>query len=167
MKCFEKRSLIMGNLIAFVSLVEIGTIIMTLHYTFQGPTDLVTQFLCFVLLFSKVLLNFIFLIYFLKAIATEDQFIQWLENNEDHVKIYKFLIFFSTLFSFQMIRIIYSRLLGLHIFFGKFNTSLIFKPLNYFTIAYFITSGVSLIILSIRNIINQDGYQTSTFFSSI
>lgn len=60
----------MGNLIAFVSLVEIGTIIMTLHYTFQGPTDLVTQFLCFVLLFSKVLLNFIFLIYFLKVIAT-------------------------------------------------------------------------------------------------
>jgi len=69
MKCFEKRSLIMGNLIAFVSLVEIGTIIMTLNYTLQSSPDIITQFLCFVLLFSKILINLIFLIYFLKVIA--------------------------------------------------------------------------------------------------
>jgi hypothetical protein len=33
MKRFEKRSLVMGNLIAFVSVVEVGSMIMTLTYT--------------------------------------------------------------------------------------------------------------------------------------
>lgn len=64
----------MGNLIAFVSVVEVGSMIMTLTYTLSNSQDLVTQALCFILLFSKVLLNLIFLCYFLKIIATQEQF---------------------------------------------------------------------------------------------
>ena len=70
-KCYEKRSLVMGNLIAFLSVVEIGSMIMTLVYTFQGSLDLLGQALVFVLILSKVLLNVIFIIYFLKVIASE------------------------------------------------------------------------------------------------
>lgn len=43
--------------------------IMTLVYTLMNSSDLLTQALCFVLLLSKILLNIIFLIYFLKAVA--------------------------------------------------------------------------------------------------
>lgn len=64
----------MGNLIAFVSVVEVGSMIMTLYYTLQSSQDLVTQALCFILLFSKILLNLIFLFYFLKNISTQEQF---------------------------------------------------------------------------------------------
>lgn len=77
------------------------------------------------------------------------------------------LIVLSSLLSFQCIRIIYSRLMGLRLFFGKFNTSLIFKPLNYFTASHFLTSGVALVILSFRNIMAQHGYKTSMYYSSI
>ena len=73
-KCYEKRSLVMGNLIAFLSIVEIGSMISTLVYTFQGNVDLLVQALVFVLILSKVLLNIIFLIYFLKIIAAEEDF---------------------------------------------------------------------------------------------
>ncbi len=73
----------------------------------------------------------------------------------------------SSLLSFQCIRLIYSRLMGLRLFFGKFNTSLIFKPLNFFTIASFCTCSFALVFLSVRNIVAQDGYKTSTFYSSV
>lgn len=73
----------------------------------------------------------------------------------------------SSFLSFQCIRIIYSRLMGLRLFFGKFNTSLIFKPLNYFTAAHFLTCGVALVFLSVRNIMGEGGYKTSTFYSSL
>jgi hypothetical protein len=73
----------------------------------------------------------------------------------------------SSILSFQIIRIIYSRLLGLRLFFGKFNTALVFKPLNYFTLTYFLTAGAALVALSVRTILLQDGYHTSAFYSSI
>jgi len=57
--------------------------------------------------------------------------------------------------------------MGLRLFFGKFNTALIFKPLNYFTVAHFLTCSSALIALSIRNIVAQDCYRTSTFYSSV
>jgi hypothetical protein len=59
----------MGNFIAFVSLVEVGSMSMTLIYTLLNINDLLTQALCFVLILSKVLLNLIFLIYFIKIIT--------------------------------------------------------------------------------------------------
>jgi hypothetical protein len=57
--------------------------------------------------------------------------------------------------------------MGLRLFFGKFNTSLIFKPLNYFTLTYFLTAGAALVALSVRSILLQEGYHTSAFYSSI
>jgi hypothetical protein len=57
--------------------------------------------------------------------------------------------------------------MGLQLFFGKFNTALIFKPLNYFTLAHLLTCSTPLIILSTRNIMAQDGYKTSIFYSSV
>ena len=57
--------------------------------------------------------------------------------------------------------------MGLRLFFGKFNTALIFKPLNFFTIAHFCTCGAALVFLSVRNILAQEGYKTSTFYSSV
>lgn len=70
----------LGNFIAFVSLFEIGTIIMVLSYTFSSIFDepdrwtndmiLLNQALIFVILVSKVALNIIFLVYFLRNIAT-------------------------------------------------------------------------------------------------
>lgn len=57
--------------------------------------------------------------------------------------------------------------MGLKLFFGKFNTSLIFKPLNYFTITYFLTAGAALVALSVRSINLQNGYRTSAYYSSI
>lgn len=76
------------------------------------------------------------------------------------------LLVLSSVFSFQIIRIIYSRLLGLEIFFGRFNTVLIFKPLNYFSLAYLIPSGC-LIAMAVNNIIMQNGYKTTIYYSSI
>ena len=71
-KCWDKRSLVMGNLIAFLSIVEMGSMAMTLVYTFQaGGVDLLAQALIFILILSKILLNLLFLIYFLKVIATD------------------------------------------------------------------------------------------------
>ena len=61
----------MGNLIAFLSVVEIGSMIMTLVYTFQESVDLLVQALVFVLILSKILINVIFLVYFLKVIVPE------------------------------------------------------------------------------------------------
>ena len=61
----------MGNLIAFLSVVEIGSMIMTLVYTFQESVDLLGQALVFVLILSKILINVIFLVYFLKVIVPE------------------------------------------------------------------------------------------------
>lgn len=60
----------MGNLIAFLAIVEIGSMGMTIVYTLQQNLDLLTQALLFVLLLSKVLLNLIFLAYFIKVIAS-------------------------------------------------------------------------------------------------
>jgi hypothetical protein len=71
-KCFEKRSLVMGNLIALLSLVEVGSLLMTISYSLKGSNDILTQALVFMVLFSKVALNLIFLFYFLKAIACEE-----------------------------------------------------------------------------------------------
>ena len=119
------------------------------------------------MLLSKVVLNLSFLVYFIKIIAAEEDFEQWRQQEDSHERLYRILIVLSSTLSFQTIRILYSRLMGLHLFFGKFNTALIFKPLNYFTIAYFCTCGATLIFLSIRNIIAQEGYRTSTFYSSL
>lgn len=63
-------------------------------------------------------------------------------------------------------RIIYCRFLGLEIFFGRFNTSLIFKPLNFFSLAYVVPGG-GLIVMAVFDIIMQTGYRTSIFYSSI
>ena len=165
-KKFEKRSLVMGNLIAFLSLVEIGSMILTLFYTLRQDTSIPIQALTFIVLMSKVTMNVIFLIYFCTVIAPDEEFVRWREIG-DHETLYRVLIALSSVFSFQIIRIIYSRLLGLPIFFGKFNTSLIFKPLNYFTLTYFLTTGGGLIALSVLSILHQDGYKTSAYFSSI
>lgn len=72
----------MGNLIAFLSIVEIGSMVMTLAYTFRSEEekDLFTQALLFVLLLSKVLLNLVFLAYFLKVIVEEPDFQDWRER---------------------------------------------------------------------------------------
>lgn len=64
----------MGNLIAFLSFVEIGSIIMTLTYTLQSSDTLLTQALCYIFLLSKISLNLIFLFYFCKIISIQDQF---------------------------------------------------------------------------------------------
>jgi hypothetical protein len=60
----------MGNLIAFLAIVEIGSMIMTIFYTVNSNTDLLTQALIFMLVLSKILLNVIFLTYFIKVIAS-------------------------------------------------------------------------------------------------
>ncbi len=54
-----------------------GSMIMTLVYTFHSGTDLLVQALIFILLLSKVLLNLIFLVYFLKVVAEEEDFLHW------------------------------------------------------------------------------------------
>ena len=64
----------MGNLIAFLSVVEICSMIMTLAYTFQSSVDLLAQALVFVLIVSKVILNVVFLVYFIKVIVPEEDF---------------------------------------------------------------------------------------------
>ena len=63
-------------------------------------------------------------------------------------------------------RLIYSRLLGLELFYGRFNSSIIFKPLNFFSLAYIIPGGC-LIVMAINNIRMQGEYRTSIFYSSI
>lgn len=80
-KCFDKRSLVLGNFIAISSLFEIGAMLMMIIYTFNsivGEPDrwendmvLLSQALLFVMLVTKVALNIIFLVYFLRNIATE------------------------------------------------------------------------------------------------
>ena len=62
----------MGNLIALLSLVEVGSLLMTISYSLEGSNDILTQALVFMVIFSKVALNLIFLFYFLKAIACEE-----------------------------------------------------------------------------------------------
>ena len=80
-KCWDKRSLVMGNLIAFLSVVEVGSMTLTLIYTFQsGGVDLLAQALIFILLLSKALLNLLFLVYFLKVIAPDEDFSNWRER---------------------------------------------------------------------------------------
>lgn len=74
----------MGNLIAFLSFVETGSLIMTLIYTFKESNDLLTQALCFVLLLSKVLMNLVFLAYFLRVIVPDEHFSTWRENDESN-----------------------------------------------------------------------------------
>lgn len=67
----------MGNFVAFLSILELGSMVMTLVYTLTESTDLLTQALVFVVFLSKYLLNFLFLIYFLKAIAPDELFQAW------------------------------------------------------------------------------------------
>lgn len=64
-------------------------------------------------------------------------------------------------------RVLYSRLMGLRLFFGKFNTSLIFKPINYFSVVHLVTTAFALVFLSARNIQRQEGYRTSTFYAGV
>jgi hypothetical protein len=166
----------LGNFIAVVSLLEIGTIIMMITYTFVSIVDepdywtsdniLLTQALLYVFLMSKIALNVIFLIYFLRNIATDENFTNWVNKADNNRCLYVVLLVLSSIFSFQIMRMIYSRLLGLELFFGRFNTALIFKPINYFTIAYLVPA-ICLLVMSANNIILQDGYRTSIFYSSI
>lgn len=90
----------------------------------------------------------------------------WLDKSVYNYRLYIVAMVLSTVFSFQVVRILYGRLLGLELFFGRFNTALIFKPLNFFSLAYIVPGG-GLIVMAVSDIIMQDGYKTSIFYSSI
>lgn len=124
------------------------------------------QALIFIIILTKVTLNLIFMAYFLRKIANDENFQSWLSKSPYNYRLYIVLLILSSVFSFQIMRVIYCRFLGLEIFFGRFNTSLIFKPINYFSIAYIVPGG-GLIVMAIFDIIMQDGYRTSIFYSSI
>lgn len=124
------------------------------------------QALIFIIVLTKVALNVIFIVYFLRKIAPDQEFQKWLEKSDHNKKLYLTLIILSGVLSFQIMRIIYSRFLGLQLFFGRFNTSLIFKPLNFFSLAYIVPGGC-LILMAIFDITVQNGYRTSIFYSSI
>lgn len=127
---------------------------------------LAMQALVFLILLTKVMLNLIFLAYFIRKISKDENFQKWLAKSEQNNKMHLVLLIMSSIFSFQIMRIIYCRLLGLQIFFGRFNTSLIFKPLNFFSLAYIVPGG-GLIVMAVFNIIIQGIYRTSLYYSSI
>lgn len=124
------------------------------------------QGLIFIIILTKVVLNVIFLIYFQRKIAHDDNFERWIQKSPHNYRLYIVLLVLSTVFSFQIMRIIYCRFLGLEIFFGRFNTALIFKPLNFFSLAYVVPGG-GLIVMAVFDIVMQSGYRTSIFYSSI
>lgn len=127
---------------------------------------LLMQALIFIIIVTKVALNLIFMAYFCRKIASDDNFEGWLNKSPYNNRLYIILLCLSSTFSFQIMRIIYCRLLGLQLFFGRFNTALIFKPLNFFSLAYIVPGG-GLVVMAIFNIIMQDGYKTSIYYSSI
>lgn len=53
------------------------------------------------------------------------------------------------------------------VFFGKFTSGLIFKPINYFSLAYFIIFTIPFVALCIININSQKGYKTRIYYSSL
>lgn len=122
-KFFEKRSLIVGNFIAFVGLMEIGAIILMISYTFISISTepkrwinnnrLLMQALIFIIIVTKVALNLIFMAYFCRKIASDDNFEGWLNKSPYNNRLYIILLCLSSTFSFQIMRIIYCRLLGL------------------------------------------------------
>ena len=131
----------------------------------QSNNKLLVQALLYVIVLTKICLNIFFFIYFRVKIVGDENFQSWLEKSPPNYRLYIVLLVLSSIFSFQIMRLIYGKLLGIEIFFGRFNTALIFKPMNFFSLAYVVPGGC-LIVMAVFNIIMQDGYRTTIFYSS-
>jgi hypothetical protein len=57
--------------------------------------------------------------------------------------------------------------MGLKIFFGKFSSGLIFKPINYFSIALTLTYSAPLVVMCLDVIQLQEGYMTKVYYSAV
>ena len=90
-----------------------------------------------------------------------------MEKNKSNANIRVACIVLGSTISFQFYRLLYSRLLGLEIFFARFSSPLILKPISYLTIAYFFVTSLSLIALSALSILRQNVVHTSLFYSSV
>lgn len=57
--------------------------------------------------------------------------------------------------------------MGLKIFFGKFSSGVIFKPMNYFSLLETFLYVMPMIVVCILVIYEQKGYRTKVFYSSV
>lgn len=57
--------------------------------------------------------------------------------------------------------------MGLKMFFGKFSSGLIFKPINFFSLALTFIYAGPLVIICVYNIQLQNGYKTKIYYSAI
>jgi hypothetical protein len=73
----------------------------------------------------------------------------------------------SIFFNFQLFRFIYSRLLGIQLFYARFSNNLILKSLKYLNFIYFLIVGGLLIALASWSIYIQHLVKTSFFYSSV
>lgn len=166
-KCFDKRSMILGNFISLFTLLELGSLLMFLTLLLLDKHDLVNQLLTYLCVLSKVACNLFMLLYFLKKISRDEKFEEWLAVDAGRSHLKNFVMVMAALVSFQFYRFLYSRLLGLEVFFARFSSPLMLKPLSYLNYAYAIVTSGSLITLAIISIIRQHEVHTVLFWASV
>lgn len=140
---------------------------MFLSYLLMDNRDLGNQLLTYLCVLSKVACNIFMLVYFMKKISRDTKFEEWLggDVSRNHMKV--FVMVMSALFSFQFYRFLYSRLLGLEIFFARFSSPLMLKPMSYLTYGYAVVASGSLIALAVRSIVGQYAVHTSVFWACV
>lgn len=166
-KLFDKRSLILGNFISGCIFLEIGSMLMFVTYCLLDNSDILNQALAYAILLSKVSCNLFMLIYFVKKLSVDQTYNKWLEEGKSHESMKTAAMILGTLISFQFYRILYSRLLGLHMFFARFGSPQILKPMKYLNISYFIVTSGCLIAMAAISLFRQHTVKTSLFYSSI
>ena len=77
-KKFDKRSLVLGNFIALSTICELGSTILFLIYIYFQTTNITVQVLSFILIVSKFIFNFFFLLYFILKLSKDSKYTSWL-----------------------------------------------------------------------------------------
>lgn len=166
-KCFDKRSMILGNFISLCTFLELGSMLMFFSLLLIDKRDLVNQLLTYLCILSKVACNIFMLVYFMKKISRDEKFEEWLAADSARNRIRTFVMVMATTSSFQFYRFLYSRLLGLEIFFARFSSPLILKPMNYLTFAYAVVTSGSVIALAVISLLGQNAVHTSLFWACV
>eukprot|EP00826_Nyctotherus_ovalis_P045891 TRINITY_DN5120_c0_g1_i1.p1 TRINITY_DN5120_c0_g1~~TRINITY_DN5120_c0_g1_i1.p1 ORF type:complete len:366 (+),score=56.89 TRINITY_DN5120_c0_g1_i1:144-1241(+) len=99
----------------------------------------------------QVVLNLLFLIAYKKILLRDPEFYLWTSTNSFSSS---FIFFFSSLFSFQTFRLLYSRPLGCDVFAVRFNDfETLFKTLNRFSVVQLVLVQSFAMIFDLVNLV--------------
>ncbi len=150
----DRRTIIITNLIVLIGAVEfISYFAQTFFGNYYKATNytLISGFaaLCY------LVLNIVFFVYYKMSIIKNDSgFKDWREHN---LSTCRWMSFISCVFSFKIMRLLYSKLYGFNNFAAQFaNHQTLIKPLTSFTILHILLCYVPIITADIIGLIELE-----------